>query len=450
MASPDADVASIADPGASDAPVPPSTAPPGEEGAAASDAAAPVLARGLTAAREAASTVATAFNERVIPGTTAVASEARAGWNQRVLPGLAAGGATVTRFFGSVVERAKETNERLRQENDTFRAVGDGISLRAKTTMDTLQEGTRELRIGVAELVAGGAGSAAAVADADRRDRSTSLPLDRTESPGAGPAAAPIPDHPGAVLGVPLETLAAHDARVAPIPHALLAMCHWLCAAADALDDDAAADAAAAAFGDDIGRSEEEDAAEDVSAASRAILDEFAEDPLAMIPADARFEDVAGAVAAMLGHLPEPLFGFSLYAAVVKSGGSADAADVSYVAELAQLLPPARRGALECVLGACARVAFAGPAFRAAAENAEEEKGRREKARRRAERTAAALAPRAAWPRSGKPEAADVRAAFGRGETGGDPRLEKIAEELGAVTNALAHLIVERGRGPRA
>ena len=49
-----------------------------------------------------------------------------------------------------------------------------------------------------------------------------------------------------------------------------------------------------------------------------------------------------------------------------------------------------------------------------------------------------------------KPEAADVRAAFGRGETGGDPRLEKIAEELGAVTNALAHLIVERGRGPRA
>ena len=49
-----------------------------------------------------------------------------------------------------------------------------------------------------------------------------------------------------------------------------------------------------------------------------------------------------------------------------------------------------------------------------------------------------------------RPEAADVRAAFGRGETGGDPRLEKIAEELGAVTNALAHLIVERGRGPRA
>ena len=193
-------------------------------------------------------------------------------------------------------------------------------------------------------------------------------------------------------------------------------MCHWLCAAADALDDDAAADAAAAAFGDDIGRSEEEDAAEDVSAASRAILDAFAEDPLAMIPADARFEDVAGAVAAMLGHLPEPLFGFSLYAAVVKSGGSADAADVSYVAELAQLLPPARRGALECVLGACARVAFAGPAFRAAAENAEEEKGRREKARRRAEKTAAALAParRGLGRESPRPRTCEPRSGAGR------------------------------------
>jgi hypothetical protein len=168
-------------------------------------------------------------------------------------------------------------------------------------------------------------------------------------------------------------------------------------------------------------------------------VSKFQRNPTSLIPVGCDPVDVAAAVKVYLRSLPEPLLTFSLYTAVVQSGE----ADVSYMAELTQLLPRARRATLECVLALLSRVASHSPITRMDARA-----------------LAAALAPAVAWPRSGKlsQETLDKISAAGSGAGAGggldgrgggasassaslDPGLEKAAKELGAVANALQHLI---------
>lgn len=369
-------------------------------------------------AKEAAASAATAFNERVMPTANTAASEIRTGWQTKVMPGLTTGGAKVASFFGAVSDRVRETNSRLRAENETFRKVGDGISVRAATTMETLRDGTRELRVGVAELITPGGPPPRSHAGASNRAsepapgpgpglglgpahaRPSSAPVHHTPS-------TPAPEDPGAVLGVPLDAVAAWDAHAAPVPRVILAATHWL---------------SAAGSGSGPGPGPAPFLVDGDPAKVDAIVASLASGPGGLVPSGAAPEDVAGAIKAVLRSLPEPLLSFSLHAAVVQAGE--EGSDVAYVAELAALLPPTRRATLTCVLAALARVAetHAGSVDVAA--------------------LARAVSPCVAWPRSGKPDE-DALRAFAEGKDDGG----KTARELRAVANALEHLIEKHPAG---
>ena len=184
-------------------------------------------------AKGAAASAATTFNERVMPTANTAASEIRTGWQTKVMPGLTTGGAKVASFFGAVSDRVRETNERLRAENETFRKVGDGISVRAATTMETLRDGTRELRVGVAELITPG-GPPARSHTSDPASEPAPDPASAHPNPSSNPVhhtpSTPAPEDPGMVLGVPLETVAAWDSHAAPFPRDTRGA-HWLSAA---------------------------------------------------------------------------------------------------------------------------------------------------------------------------------------------------------------------------
>ena len=359
-------------------------------------------------AKGAAASAATTFNERVMPTANTAASEIRTGWQTKVMPGLTTGGAKVASFFGAVSDRVRETNERLRAENETFRKVGDGISVRAATTMETLRDGTRELRVGVAELITPG-GPPARSHTSDPASEPAPDPASAHPNPSSNPVhhtpSTPAPEDPGMVLGVPLETVAAWDSHAAPVPRVILAATHWLSAA-----------------GPGAGPGPAPFLVDGDPAKVDAIVASLATGPGGLIPSGAAPEDVAGAIKVVLRSLPEPLLSFSLHAAVVQAGE--EGSDVAYVAELAALLSPPRRATLTCVLAALARVAetHAGSVNVSALSRA--------------------VSPCIAWPRSGKPNR-DVLRAFAEGKDDGG----KTARELRAVANALEYLIEKHPAG---
>lgn len=449
----------------------------------------PVAAKMRTMAA-AASTAASTFNERVVPKTTASMNEVREGWKKNVAPGLVSGGARVTSFFGKVGEKMKETNSKLREKNDAFRKVGDRLSYGASSTFEAFKTGGAELRAEIKNVTAefrsaasdvmsqsaapargvpplarfdsppdgeraavrGKSSAAAAAAAASEELRAETAAADAHLTAGsadpsvvaAGAESAPANEHalsvgtgtasvvtagdpagvaaaalasappePGGVLNVSLEKLAAWEAHAKPVPYLVMACCHWLSVAGLQTEG--------------IFRSEGS------RLAVERLVDKFQRNSTSLIPVGCDPVDVACTLKTYLRSLPEPLLTFSLYTAVVQSG----TADRSYMAELTQLLPRARRATLECILALLSRVASQAPINRMDARS-----------------LAAALGPAMAWPRSGQlsQETLDRIATAGvansddgeRDTASGatlEPELAEAAKEVDAVTNALQYLI---------
>ena len=136
--------------------------------------------------RGASEKLAATFNERVVPSTSRSLDDAKHGWRTRVAPSIESGGAAVASFFGAVTDAARQTNDKLKRSNSreafkSFGEMGDGLSRRAATAMDTIKEGTRELRFGVADLMTRDPLTAAAaavgrVAAGESAERSASTP----------------------------------------------------------------------------------------------------------------------------------------------------------------------------------------------------------------------------------------------------------------------------------
>jgi hypothetical protein len=150
------------DASASDLPTEPASDAPSAGGAALPDFARhlhPVAERVKGATEKLAAT----FNERVVPSTNRGLDDAKHGWRTRVAPSLESGKDAVASFFGKVSDAVRESNDALQRRSD-FRSgkeafgkrvgeMGDVVSRRASSAMDTIKEGTRELRYGVADLM---------------------------------------------------------------------------------------------------------------------------------------------------------------------------------------------------------------------------------------------------------------------------------------------------------
>ena len=401
--------------------------------------------------------LAATFNERVVPTTSRTVDDAKHGWRTRVAPSLESGKDAVASFFGKVTDAARRSNDKLREREPlafrTFGEMGDGLTRRAATAMDTIKEGTRELRYGVADLMtrdpvtaadAARSDDAAADGDATRAEPTRA----RDSGAEARPNSVPVPElepepaNPNALLGVCLEARAARDARAAPAPYAVLSLCQWLCASRAFLETPGALEDPVPREREDASSSEEDA----VSHAADALLESFRANPAHLIGPDVPPRAARAALWRYLESLPEPPVAFSLYAALAredpadvhapaaqKSAERESEAEKSDAAEaLVGLLPPARRAALECVLGLAARVVAAAASRGDAAEAA-------------AAAAAAAVAPRVAWPRAGRWSPETTRRAFDS-STVLDPSSpsDRAAREARAVARCVARLIRRR------
>ena len=172
--------------------------------------------------------LAATFNERVVPTTSRTVDDAKHGWRTRVAPSLESGKDAVASFFGKVTDAARRSNDKLREREPlafrTFGEMGDDLTRRAATAMDTIKEGTRELRYGVADLMtrdpvtaadAARSDDAAADGDATRAEPTRA----RDSGAEARPNSVPVPElepepaNPNALLGVCLEARAATARR---------------------------------------------------------------------------------------------------------------------------------------------------------------------------------------------------------------------------------------------
>ena len=458
---------------------------PGSDAASAGASAMPDFARHLHPVAErvrgASEKLAATFNERVVPSTSRSLDDAKHGWRTRVAPSIESGGAAVASFFGAVTDAARQTNDKLKRSNSreafkSFGEMGDGLSRRAATAMDTIKEGTRELRFGVADLMTRDPLTAAAAAvdaspPAERgaesastlRDRERANATNATNATNAANAAnAPSfgegekseravsseTDRDGALLGVALEARAASDARVAPTPYVVMATCQWLGASRafletpDALSIDDERDERVRGHRGGANESAYESASDSVSTSSDTndeasrLLESFRTHPAHLIGPDVAPRSVLAALWRYLESLPEPPVAFSLYAALAREfPADAPEREKSDAAEaLAGLLPPARRAALECVLGLAAHV-VAGQSRRG--DDASEAAAAR--------RAAHAVAPRVAWPRAGRLSPETTRRAFDP-STVLDPSSpsDRAAREARAVAGCVARLIRRR------
>ena len=455
---------------------------PGSDAASAGASAMPDFARHLHPVAErvrgASEKLAATFNERVVPSTSRSLDDAKHGWRTRVAPSIESGGAAVASFFGAVTDAARQTNDKLKRSNSreafkSFGEMGDGLSRRAATAMDTIKEGTRELRFGVADLMTRDPLTAAAAAvdasppaerGAERASTSTSTLRDReranatnatnaTKAPSfregeqrekseRASVTSETEDRDGALLGVALEARAASDARVAPTPYVVAATCQWLGASRAFLETPDALTiergdttrAYESASVDSVSTSSDDTNDED-DEASR-LLESFRTNPARLIGPDVAPRHVLAALWRYLESLPEPPVAFSLYAALAREfPADTPEREKSENAEaLAGLLPPARRATLECVLGLAALV-VAGASRRG--DDASEAAAAR--------RAARAVAPRVAWPRSGRWSKETIRRAFDP-STVLDPSSpsDRAAREARAVAGCVARLIRRR------
>ena len=447
---------------------------PGSDAASAGASAMPDFARHLHPVAErvrgASEKLAATFNERVVPSTSRSLDDAKHGWRTRVAPSIESGGAAVASFFGAVTDAARQTNDKLKRSNSreafkSFGEMGDGLSRRAATAMDTIKEGTRELRFGVADLMTRDPLTAAAAAvdasppaerGAERastlRDReranatnatnATKAPSFREGEKSERAITSETEDRDGALLGVALEARAASDARVAPTPYVVAATCQWLGASRAFLETP---DALTIERGDTT-REHESASSDSVSTSSTStndeddeasrLLESFRTNPARLIGPDVAPRHVLAALWRYLESLPEPPVAFSLYAALAREfPADTPEREKSDAAEaLAGLLPPARRATLECVLGLAALV-VAGQSRRG--DDASEAAAAR--------RAARAVAPRVAWPRSGRWSPETTRRAFDP-STVLDPSSpsDRAAREARAVAGCVARLIRRR------
>lgn len=444
---------------------------PGSDAASAGASAMPDFARHLHPVAErvrgASEKLAATFNERVVPSTSRSLDDAKHGWRTRVAPSIESGGAAVASFFGAVTDAARQTNDKLKRSNSreafkSFGEMGDGLSRRAATAMDTIKEGTRELRFGVADLMTRDPLTAAAAAvdasppaerGAERastlRDRERANATNATKAPsfregekGERAVTSETEDRDGALLGVALEARAASDARVAPTPYVVAATCQWLGASRAFLETP---DALTIERGDTT-REHESALSDSVSTSSTStndeddeasrLLESFRTNPARLVGPDVAPRHVLAALWRYLESLPEPPVAFSLYAALAREfPADTPEREKSDAAEaLAGLLPPARRATLECVLGLAALV-VAGQSRRG--DDASEAAAAR--------RAARAVAPRVAWPRSGRWSPETTRRAFDP-STVLDPSSpsDRAAREARAVAGCVARLIRRR------
>ena len=448
---------------------------PGSDAASAGASAMPDFARHLHPVAErvrgASEKLAATFNERVVPSTSRSLDDAKHGWRTRVAPSIESGGAAVASFFGAVTDAARQTNDKLKRSNSreafkSFGEMGDGLSRRAATAMDTIKEGTRELRFGVADLMTRDPLTAAAAAvDAsppaergaerastlrDRERANATNATNATKAPSSSfregekseRAITSETDRDGALLGVALEARAASDARVAPTPYVVAATCQWLGASRAFLETP---DALTIERGDTT-REHESASVDSVSTSSddtndeddeaSRLLESFRTNPARLIGPDVAPRHVLAALWRYLESLPEPPVAFSLYAALAREfPADTPEREKSDAAEaLAGLLPPARRAALECVLGLAALV-VAGQSRRG--DDASEAAAAR--------RAARAVAPRVAWPRAGRWSKETIRRAFDP-STVLDPSSpsDRAAREARAVAGCVARLIRRR------
>ena len=445
---------------------------PGSDAASAGASAMPDFARHLHPVAErvrgASEKLAATFNERVVPSTSRSLDDAKHGWRTRVAPSIESGGAAVASFFGAVTDAARQTNDKLKRSNSreafkSFGEMGDGLSRRAATAMDTIKEGTRELRFGVADLMTRDPLTAAAAAvdasppaerGAERastlRDRERANATNATKAPsfregekGERAVTSETEDRDGALLGVALEARAASDARVAPTPYVVAATCQWLGASRAFLETP---DALTIERGDTKARAYESASSDSVSTSSTStndeddeasrLLESFRTNPARLVGPDVAPRHVLAALWRYLESLPEPPVAFSLYAALAREfPADTPEREKSENAEaLAGLLPPARRATLECVLGLAALV-VAGQSRRG--DDASEAAAAR--------RAARAVAPRVAWPRSGRWSPETTRRAFDP-STVLDPSSpsDRAAREARAVAGCVARLIRRR------
>lgn len=403
--------------------------------------------------------LAATFNERVVPSTSRGLDDAKHGWRTRVAPSLESGGAAVASFFGKVSDAVRESNDALQKRSD-FRSgaafgkrvgeMGDVVSRRAATAMDTIKEGTRELRFGVADLMtrdpmtfesASRADSSDVrndvrarhtprdAEDGDDRDATSSVQKNRSRVASTSDFVSDPPD-PGALLGISLERRAAWDAEVAPAPRLITATCQWLCA------DKAFLESRDVFASSDDTKEEEDDY---FVRRSDALLASFAANPAHIIGPEVPARVVSQTLWRYLESLPEPLVAFSLYAALAREGASSEYEKTAKnksddkVEALVGLLSPARRVALECVLGVAARRVV----FFAREKNEEETETA-------ITAMAAAVAPRVAWPRAGRWSPETTRRAFS--ETTLDPSnaSDRAAREARAIAACVARLVRRR------
>ena len=406
---------------------------PGSDAASAGASAMPDFARHLHPVAErvrgASEKLAATFNERVVPSTSRSLDDAKHGWRTRVAPSIESGGAAVASFFGAVTDAARQTNDKLKRSNSreafkSFGEMGDGLSRRAATAMDTIKEGTRELRFGVARpddprpahrrrrrrrrVAAGGARSGSArrpyaTATRERHERQTPrtprkrLRL-RSEKVKKANARSLLRRTETALCSASRSTRAASDARVRADAVRRRGDVLWLGASRafetpDALTierGDTTRDHESASV-DSVSTSSDDTNDED-DEASR-LLESFRTNPARLIGPDVAPRHVLAALWRYLESLPEPPVAFSLYAALAREfPADTPGREKSDAAEaLAGLLPPARgERRAECVLGLAALV-VAGQSRRG--DDASEAAAAR--------RVARAVAPRVAWPRAG-------------------------------------------------
>uniref|UniRef100_A0A7S0DAI2 Rho-GAP domain-containing protein n=1 Tax=Micromonas pusilla TaxID=38833 RepID=A0A7S0DAI2_MICPS len=382
--------------------------------------------------------------------------DAKHGWRTRVAPSLESGKDAVASFFGKVSDAVRESNDALQRRPD-FRSgkeafgkrvgeMGDVVSRRAATAMDTLKEGTRELRYGVADLMtrdpmtfeSAFAEKRADEKDGDDRDATRSLTDDDRLNGASTSDFVHDPPDKGALLGIGLERRAAWDAALAPVPCLITATCQFICADETFLES---RDFFAASSDDD---SEDERFGRQKA---NALLVSFTANPAHIIGPEVPKRVAVRSLWTYLEKLPEPLVAFSLYAALAREGASDDDAQKTKNGEtvnksedkveaLVGLLSPARRVALECVLGVAARVVV---------YSAEKESKNEEETEVFIAAIAAAVAPRVAWPRAGRWSPETTRRAFCR-ETTLDPSnaSDRAAREARAIAACVARLVRRR------
>jgi hypothetical protein len=456
------------DASASDLPTEPASDAPSAGGAALPDFARhlhPVAERVKGATEKLAAT----FNERVVPSTNRGLDDAKHGWRTRVAPSLESGKDAVASFFGKVSDAVRESNDALQRRSD-FRSgkeafgkrvgeMGDVVSRRASSAMDTIKEGTRELRYGVADLMTRDPMTfenafaekradekesddvSYFAKDGDDRDATRSLTNDddRTRVASTSDFVHEQND-PGALLGIALERRAAWDAKIAPVPCLITATCQFICADKTFLES---LDFLATSSDDD---SEDERFGRQKA---NALLASFTSNPAHIIGPEVPKRVAVQTLFMYLESLPEPLVAYSLYAALVGEGSSDDDAQKTQKGETAKtaksedkvealvgLLSPARRVALECVLGVAARVVV---------YSAEKELKNEEETEVAIAAAAAAVAPRVAWPRAGRWSPETTRRAFCR-ETTLDPSnaSDRAAREARAIAACVARLVRRR------